>query len=428
MPGAGTRTAITTNNPPDGITARCLDLTRLISRVGRGPLTGVDRVELAYLTRLLEDPLPLYLLVRTALGYVLLDKAGAGQIAARINREVVWGAPDLIGRLSRKASPAKRRAEADLRRFAIARCRRGRLASMLGRVLPPGCAYLNVGHSNLGTEVLQAWRGLPKPKISILVHDMIPLDYPQYQRAGTSATFEAKMRRVAGAADLIICNSRQTRADVTRWFATWDAQANTVVAHLGVDLPVADAAFMPPDIDLSGPYFLMLGTIEPRKNHALLLDIWESFARDLPSADIPQLIIAGSRGWENHDVFARLDALPRNDSPVQERAGLTDAQVAGLMDQAAGVLFPSFAEGYGLPAAEAISLGAPVICSKLPVFEEFLGNIPVYAESADVYLWKQSILQLAEQKRAGQTGGTAKSLDFDTPTWAEHFNLVLKMT
>jgi len=407
--------------------ARCLDLTRLISRLGRGPLTGVDRVELAYLTHLLNDPVPLYLLVRTALGYLLLDQDGAGLVAARFAGQVAWGKADLIGRLSRKATPDKRRAEADLRRLALRRCRRGGLAAMLRAALPPGCRYLNVGHSNLTEEVLTAWRGLPGARIAVLIHDMIPLDYPQYQRPGTPEAFRAKMQRVAKSTDVIICNSRKTESDVTRWFADWGRGANTIVAHLGIDLPKPDAAALPPDIDLTRPTFLMLGTIEPRKNHALLLDVWESFAEGLPDADIPQLIIAGSRGWNNEAVFSRLDRSPVMGCHVQERAGLGDPAIAALMAQAAAVLFPSHAEGYGLPAAEAISLGTPVICSKLPVFDEFLGNIPVYAESDDVYLWKQSILQFAEKKKAGQTGGGRKSADFDIPTWSDHFNLVLKV-
>ena len=64
--------------------ARLLDLTRLVSRVGRGPLTGIDRVELAYLDALLRQPEPLFALVRTTLGYVLLDRPGALALHARL--------------------------------------------------------------------------------------------------------------------------------------------------------------------------------------------------------------------------------------------------------------------------------------------------------------------------------------------------------
>ena len=70
---------------------RLLDLTRLISRVGHGPMTGVDRVELAYLTEFLARPEPLFGLVATSVGHSLLDRAGMVALSARIMGQVAWG-------------------------------------------------------------------------------------------------------------------------------------------------------------------------------------------------------------------------------------------------------------------------------------------------------------------------------------------------
>lgn len=424
MPGDGTRTAITTRKPA----ARCLDLTRLISRMGRGPLTGIDRVELAYLVHLLEDELPLYLLVRSALGYLLLNQDGAHKIAARITGECAWGNNDLIGVMSRRATPEKRRAEADLRRFSIDKCRDGKLAAMLRRSIPDRCAYLNVGHSNLSAEVLEAWRQHGEARLVVLIHDTIPLDYPQYQRAGMPEKFEANLKRVAKAADRVICISRQTQADVERWFARWGATVETVVAHIGVTAAKPVAEDVPPGLTRTRPYFLTVGTIEPRKNHALLLDIWDAFETELPQDQIPHLIIAGRRGWANEAVFDRLDRSAIMGKTVFEHPDLSDGAIAALTCDAAGVLFPSLAEGYGLPPAEGILLKTPVICSDLAVFREILGENPVYADSGDVYLWKQSIRRLAKEKQAGLTRETGKNPETGIPTWSDHFNLVLKVT
>jgi len=421
MPGGGTRTAITTSS------ARCLDLTRLISRAGRGPLTGVDRVEMAYLSHLLQDETPFFALARTGLGYVLMDRSGAAEIADRLQGRKAWGRIDAIGRLSFKASLSKRRAEADLRRLSIGRCRRTKLAQMLAQKLPTGIAYLNVGHSNLTDECLGAWQSMGA-KISILIHDTIPLDYPKYQRPGTPAQFEAKLQCVARHADLVICNSYQTQEDVKRWFGQWGYQINTLVAHLGVEVPKAEVGALPEGIDPNRPFFVTLGTIEPRKNHALLLDVWDSLAQDVPPADLPHLYIVGTRGWENEEVFDRLDHPPIMGKSVFEMSNLPDMAVAALMSQASAVLFPSHAEGYGLPPAEAISLGTPVICSDLAVFREVLGNIPVYLKPDDVYSWKQSIIGSTQRKRAGQHRTSEEPSDFKLPTWADHFNLVLRET
>jgi glycosyltransferase involved in cell wall biosynthesis len=423
MPGDGTRTAITSARP----TARCLDLTRLISRVGRGPDTGVDRVERAYLAELLRRDDPLFGLARTSLGFVLLDRGGVAEIARRLSGEAEWGRSDLIGILSRRATPAKRRAQADLRRLALARCRGGRLAAMLRRHLPDGVVYLNVGHSNLRAEVMAAWRALPGGRISVLIHDTIPLDFPEFQRPGTPELFRAKLALVADLADLVIYNSAATQADTERWFQQFGRSPPGVVAHLGVDMPMPDPADLPRDLDLSQPYFLCVGTIEPRKNHALLLDVWESLAQQ-PDTQIPHLIIVGARGWQNESVFQRLDRSPVMNRWVFERAGLGDAALAALMQRACGLLCPSLAEGFGLPPVEAAALGVTVICPRLPVYKEILGNIPVYAESGDVYSWKQSILRLTEEKRAGHDKAAGKILWSGIPNWADHFNLVLKVT
>ena len=138
--------------------ARCLDLTRLVSRQGRGPLTGIDRVELAYLRHLLRAPQPLYALVRTRFGFLLLDEDGARAALDRFEGRAQWGKADLLGRLSLRAHPMKRRAEADLRRRAVARCRHGALGRALLAELPPGTVYFNTGHSNLADDTLAAWR------------------------------------------------------------------------------------------------------------------------------------------------------------------------------------------------------------------------------------------------------------------------------
>ena len=423
MPGDGTRAGTISSRPP----ARCLDLTRLISRVGRGPATGVDRVEAAYLHHLLDGDVPLFVLVRTVLGFVLLDRAGATKIAARLSGDQAWGGRDLVGVLSRRIPKVKQQAEADLRRFAIARCRRGALAGILARYLPEGTVYLNVGHSNLGEEPLTAWRAVPNARRVVLVHDIIPLDHPEYQRPGTPAAFEAKLRRVGAEADLVIYNSQATQGAAERRFAAWGRVPDGLVAHLGVDLPQPDPSRIPADLHLPVPYFITLGTIEPRKNHGLLLDVWETLADELPEARMPHLIIAGRRGWENAEVFRRLDTSPVMDRFVHEREGLHDGTVAALIAGARALLFPSRAEGFGLPPLEAAALGTPVICSDLPIYREFLANIPVYLDSDDVYSWTQSIKRMADDKQAGQASGAETCVPSRLPTWTDHFNLVLKV-
>jgi len=412
--------------PTTGAAARLLDLSRLFSRVGRGAFTGVDRVEAAYLDRLLDRSEALFSVVRTPEGFSLMDRTGTAELASRLSGAQAWGRQDFKARLRRKASPAQRAARADLRRLALAHGTPRQLPELCRAHLPNGTVWLNVGHSNLGPEMFDAVRAVPGATTSILIHDVIPLDFPQFQRPGTVDAFAEKIRTVARHADLVICNSEVTRADAERHFEAAGRVPPALVAHLGVDLlPAADGP-LPPEIDPARPWFLALGTIEPRKNHALILDIWDDFTRALPEDEIPTLVIAGRRGWRNEALFERLDTSPLVGRHIFELPDLDDAAVGALLAGARALLMPSLAEGFGLPPAEALALGTPAIVNDLPVYREVLGNNPVYANVADRYSWAETILDLARADSKNQRA--AEGAGFALPTWQEHFNLVLKVT
>ena len=91
-------------------------------------------------------------------------------------------------------------------------------------------------------------------------------------------------------------------------------------------------------------------------------------------------------------------------------------------------MFPSFAEGFGLPVTEAAALGVPVVCNDLPVLKEILGDIPIYADVSDSYSWKRIITEVAFGGRAGQDTGEIGADRYVPPSWESHFNLVLKIT
>ena len=376
--------------------------------------TGVDRVELAYLARFLSDDAPCFGLARTAYGYLLLDRAGLQGLQDRIDGRSGWGPPDVLSRFLRGRSMAGKRAEADFRRLAIARATPWRLSRLLAK-LPAPCSYFNVGHSNLTTRALSGMnaKGID---INVLVHDVIPLEYPQYQRPGTVKPFQDKLQRVQKWADRVIYNSADTQRRSEARMAEWGAVPNGIVAHLGTVTPQSDLSALPVGLPPEGPYFVTVGTIEPRKNHAFLLDIWDALG-----ADAPLLLICGTRGWNNEALFARLDSLGP-DSRVRELPDLSDAALGALVQNAAGALFPSLAEGFGLPPLEALMLETRVLCNDLEVLHEFLSDKPVYASVSDQYQWLRVIKKWASAPEIDDT-----LTGFKGPTWQNHFNSVLSL-
>ncbi|MTH62797.1 glycosyltransferase family 4 protein [Paracoccus shanxieyensis] len=390
--------------PPEAI---LLDVSRLISRLDQGPATGIDRVEAEWLAHLNDSGTPHLLLARVRRAQLVLPpEAGRAILRWGAGRHADLPCPDLIDRL-RGRRDIRARAEAALRRMALYRAdRAGRgVAKAAVRRLGPSPVYLNIGHSNLTDDL---WAGLADLRRAVLIHDTIPLDFPQFTRAGQTQKFKTRFAAALSHADLVLTVSEATRQDALRWR---DALAlpdvPVVAAPIGTRLAAPDASGLPA-LDLARPFFVTLGTIEPRKNHALLLDAWDRLG-----PDAPQLFIIGRRGWENHQTFARLDSLPQ-DGPIRVLSTLDDGAVAELLTRSHGLLLPSRAEGFGLPLTEAAGRGIPVLCAPLPAATELLGDYAQYLSPDDPAAWAKAVVDLA--KAAPQR----KSVRF-VPQWDAHF-------
>ncbi len=393
---------------------RLIDLTRLASRVGQGALTGIDRVELAWAEHLLTLKDPFFALVRMRLGFALLDLSGIAALLDRVLGGQALGKTDVLGRILWRGAPHRARVEADLRRFAVKRASRFGLRRMLRR-LGPGFEYFNLGHANLTPATLRAIKGAGG-RITVLIHDTIPLDYPEFTRAGIPAVFARKLAAVSAHADRVIHTTHAARQDSEGHFARAGRIPPGVVANLGITSVAADAAQLPKDFDLNQPFVLALGTIEPRKNLGLLCDVWSQ------EKALPHLFVVGNRGWAAPEFFDRLAKAPG----VTLLGALPDAAVAALMDRAQALIFPTLAEGFGLPPLEAAARGLPVLCSDLPVLRELLHDFPVYLKPTDVYAWTKAIHAL------DKTGAGQRKADHDLtgkagaiPTWEAHFNAIL---
>lgn len=407
MPALDTKFIVMAPEP----TARCLDLTRLYSRLDRGVLTGIDRVELAYLDALLTGSNVIFGLLRTRAGYVLFDRTGMAAFQNHIK-----------GKFSAKGSNDDRPSTSTVKGLAIDKASKIGLTRMLRRHLPVGSAYLNVGHSNLTNRVLRAFKKLELARVAVMLHDVIPLTHPQYQKAGSVKKFEKKIAAVQKHADLIIFNSNHSKTTATPFLRSLGEIPKSIVAHLGVSTSLkahGDLVMSKPDYR---SYFVTLGTIEPRKNHDFLLNLWEILSRQ---PDTPHLFIVGSRGWNNEDVFARLDVGPEN---ITELSGRSDSYISELIAGSKGLLFPSFCEGFGLPPAEAAALGVPVVSNNLNVVKEVLGEYPIYADVADMYLWETTIRKLANYQDKVNKLEVENTVKIPFPTWEDHFKIVFSET
>ena len=279
---------------------------------------------------------------------------------------------------------------------------------------------MNVGHTGLNDPGFAAWVRGTDVRPLYFVHDLIPITHPEYCRSGERAKHVERMRTVLKTGTGVIGNSQAT-LDELRVFGNLEGQPRLpeVAAWLGSEPWIARGTVA----RSVRPTCIVLGTIEARKNHILLLKIWKRLVSRLGSR-APRLLIIGQRGWESEEVFALLDRGDDFGDAVIEMADCTDAELAQNLAGARALLFPSLVEGYGLPLVEALRAGTPVIASNLPVFREIGGDVPDYLDPLDSNAWERAILNYAELDSPARTAQLKRVTGYHAPTWDEHFSRV----
>ena len=386
-----------------------LDVSRLITCARRRTPSGIDRVEAAYVRRWLREPArSVTFVARSPLrDFVAVPRGLVAELHACM--EQIW---THAGHDPQAAAAARSLA----RRISLALTLgigRGEVASRLQR--ERRTALMVVSH-RLMEQPEPIARLRRKGAVFVpLVHDLIPATHPEYARPGVALQHMRRLSTVARLADGILVNSGATRDALLPHLTGQDHAAPIRVAPLGLDLPHAASAHVP-----QGPYFVAIGTIEPRKNHLLLLHLWRDFAQKFgPSA--PRLVLIGRRGWENEQILDLLERCTLLRGLVEERGELPDAEVAGLLRGARALLFPSFAEGYGLPLAESLACGVPAICSDLPALREVGGTVPEYLDPLDGAGWRRAILNYAEAGSNAHRAQLVRMRHWQAPNWDDHF-------
>lgn len=381
-----------------------LDLSRSFSRLGHGPATGIDRVERAYLEAVAERGG--WGIIRTPRGFLLFEPDRLQRLPEYLDR------PDLDG--ADQAST--------IRAIASSRSKDLSIRKIMWR-MPNGLAYLNVGHTNLNPQTMRAMMEMPDHSKVVMIHDTIPIDHPDFQTEASRAKFVERLTTVINFANHIVVPSDEVRENVERRMVGTGHRVPVTVSPIGIDMgPI------PLDAEKSEkPYFVALGTIEPRKNHKFLLDIWDRMHRRMDEHRIPELRIIGARGWGNKEVFDRLDHSPMMGRTVFELGALPDKEMKRQLAGATGLLFPSLAEGFGLPPFEATMFGIPSVCAPLRTTEIHMGDMAIYADTDDMYQWFQAIRELASEDLAERTRRASALRAYQLPTWERHFQRVFAL-
>jgi len=391
-----------------------LDLSRLLSRAGRGTPTGIDRVELAYAEHLIANGNSACFTALSASGGLgLLQRQAAEEFVAAIG--AAWrGGLDPV-RQNRRVRRIARQAQ-----IALLAGRQKALIAELrtGQARP---VYLLVSHHHLEKRGLIArLKERSRALFICLVHDLIPIEFPEYAKPGQAANHLSRIETAAEFADALIVNSAVTR-DAFRPQLDRAARVPPVlVAPFGVDLP---AAPIDRDRPFDRPYFVYVSTIEARKNHLLLLNLWRRLAAELGDGT-PLLVLVGQRGWETENVVDMLERCPALKGAVVEHNAMPDAEMVPLLKGASALLLPSFAEGFGFPLIEALELGVPALCSDIPALRETGGAVPEFIDPLDGPGWQSAILDYAAPGSPRRAAQLARLTRWTAPSWEHHFAIV----
>jgi glycosyltransferase involved in cell wall biosynthesis len=214
------------------------------------------------------------------------------------------------------------------------------------------------------------------PTVAI-IHDMIPLIFPEFQDRSQTAYLQFALVHVAKRADLILTNSEQTKSDIVRFSKVSPNKVVVVPFGPGADLAPVPRREVAVDGLADVPYrrfFFLLGTLEPRKN---LSRFFEAFAMlKEPAYRDVGLAIGGGRGWREEGIFSTLESLGIRDR-VTFLGYVLDERLPELFAASEGFVFPSLYEGFGMPLVEAMQLGSLVLSSHLGAMREVVEDAAI---------------------------------------------------
>ncbi|HET7035492.1 MAG TPA: glycosyltransferase family 1 protein [Thermomicrobiaceae bacterium] len=301
-------------------------------------------------------------------------------------------------------------------------------ANVIPRRLPLPSRWLTIGWQRLGLPVtLERLIGpidlahapdfvAPPSRAPAIatIHDLSYLIAPEFAHPALRRYLEAAVPRTLARAARVLAVSETTRGDL--------------IEHYGLDpdrvvaIPNGiDRRFRPPlpeEIEnalrlfaLRQPYFLIVGTIEPRKNHLALLRAFERVRQVYPEA---ALVIIGQPGWLAEPIVARIEAAAQR-LPVRFLRFVDDRWLPALYAASTALVYPSWYEGFGLPVLEAMACGAAAIAGDRGALPELVGELALLVSPASDEAITQAMLSLlddpARQRRLAAAG----------PAWAARF-------
>jgi glycosyltransferase involved in cell wall biosynthesis len=281
---------------------------------------------------------------------------------------------------------------------------------------------LNVLHS---PDFIPPFRGAHKHVIT--VHDLTFLHYPQHLTREARHYYNDQIQIAVKQADHILADSEATKTDLVNMLSV---PAEKITVHmLGVDeqfhpLEPITLEVVRQKHQLPEHYILFVGTFEPRKNILGLLQAYKLLLEDLP--DAPPIVLVGRRGWLFDETMQSIRDLNLGDR-ILWRENIEDADLPAVYNLASVLVLPSFYEGFGFPALEAMACGTVPIVSNRSSLPEVVGEVGLQINPDDNLALKEAIqkaLSDTEWRQLNQKLGLERAKQF---RWAKTAQIALSV-
>jgi glycosyltransferase involved in cell wall biosynthesis len=255
---------------------------------------------------------------------------------------------------------------------------------------------------------------LPLPqkqgKQVLFVHDLAYLTNPEWGQGTDFKNFKKNIEKQESKVDLILTCSEFNRQELTRQFAELADSKIRVIPHglskeFSRPAPAERVQRVKAHYQLNHPYFLFVGTLEPRKNLLRLVHAFLLFKQRHNHSH--ELILAGPKGWIGEDFLQFIQA-PALAQKVRWIQYVASEDLPALYTGAEAFVFPSLKEGFGLPLLEAMGCGAPVVASNSAAIPEVVGDAALLVEPTSIQEWYLAFEKIldpalaADLKRKGQ--------------------------
>ena len=223
-----------------------------------------------------------------------------------------------------------------------------------------------------------------------LLHDIIPITHPEVAHERDAKIFRKTLDQMLSYSSGVMTVSSSVKENVEKYLSHSPISSRFLPVHffyLGADFSREKKYRSHKNRSLEGvissviqkKFFLIVGTIEPRKGHMIALKAFNSLWKENFDSI---LVLVGRTGWKCEIILRQIERSPFQGEKLIFLSNLEDFELSKLYENATGLILPSVTEGFGLPMVEAMHFGIPVIASDIPVFREIGGDYPIYFDSA----------------------------------------------